>query len=314
MNTQRSTEIRVGVVSVLAFILLIVGIMLGRGCSVGASHVLSFRFPSSGSIDISAPVTVNGVRRGTVSSVQNSDGGVLVTATLQDISDLRTDASAVITMLEITGGKKIEITPGKASQQLDPAMVIAGRSEADISELLTMVGDLGESAGQVLRRVDTLTGTLNAALADGKIINNARQSMENLNSLLGSANELVTSNRAVLQQTINDVHALVVQLRTTVDNNAPVVDSIITQLNKTLAKADKTVTSVDRVVGNADELIGEVHGLVKDIKTSNGFAGKLIYDTQFSNRLDSTLTRLQGFLYKIDEHGINVNLRLGTRP
>lgn len=314
MSTQRSTEIRVGVVSVLAFILLIVGIMFGRGCSVGARHILSFRFPSSGSIDVSAPVTVNGVRRGSVLSVQNSDGAVLVTATLEDISDLRTDASAVITMLEITGGKKIEMNPGKAAQSLDPAKVIPGRSEADISELLSVVGELGESAGQVLRRVDTLTGTLNAALADGKIVENARQSVEKLNTLLGSANELVTRNQATLQQTIDDVHALVVQLRTTVDHNAPLVDSIITQLNATLAKADKTVSSVDRAVANADVLISDVSGLVKDIKTGGGFAGKLIYDVQFSNRLDSTLTRLQGFLYKIDEHGINVNLRLGTRP
>src|ERR1043165_4308116 len=110
MITQRSTEVKVGIVSILAVALLIAGIMLGKGLGVGASHVLTFRFPSSGGIDIGAPVTVNGVRRGTVTSVENANGAVVLKANVSNIDDLHADASAVISMLEITGGKKIEVS------------------------------------------------------------------------------------------------------------------------------------------------------------------------------------------------------------
>lgn len=314
MITQRSTEIKVGVVSVLAVLLFIAGIMLGRGCSVGANHVLTFRFPNSGGIDAGSPITVDGVKRGSVSSVENSKGEVIITATVSKIDDLHADASAVISMLEITGGKKISINPGVSSQQFDPSQVIAGTNAADIGDLMEIVGRLGDSADKVIRRVDTLAGTINAALADGKLVHDARQSIEKLNQLLTSANALVNNNKAALQQTIDDVQALASQLRRTVDKNAPAVDSIVTKLDIALTNANKTIASVDKIAGNADTLITEVNGLVQDIRKGNGFVSKIIYDEQFSARLDSTINKLKGFLDKIDENGVNVNLRLGTRP
>jgi phospholipid/cholesterol/gamma-HCH transport system substrate-binding protein len=314
MITQRSTEIKVGVVSVLAILLFIAGIMLGRGCSVGVNHILTFRFPNSGGVEVGSPVTVDGVKRGSVTSVENSNGEVLVTATVSKVDDLHEDASAVITMLEITGGKKISIDPGVASQQLDPSRVITGRNAADIGDLLEVVDKIGDSADKVIRRADTLVGTINAALADGKIVSDARQSIEKLNELLTSANTLVSNNKAALQETINDVHDLVAQLRRTVDKNAPAVDSIVTKLDVALTNANKTIASVDKIAGNANTLIDEVNGLVQDIKKGNGFVSKVIYDEKFSNRLDSTVNKLKGFLDKIDENGVNVNLRLGTRP
>lgn len=314
MITQRSTEIKVGVVSVLAIVLFIAGIMLGRGCSVGVNHVLTFRFPNSGGIDAGSPITVDGVKRGSVSSVENSNGEVIITATVSKIDDLHADASAVISMLEITGGKKISINPGVSSKQFDPSQVIAGTNAADIGDLMEIVGRLGDSADKVIRRVDTLAGTINAALADGKLVHDARQSIEKLNQLLTSANALVNNNKAALEQTIDDVQALASQLRRTVDKNAPAVDSIVTKLDVALTNANKTITSVDKIAGNADTLITEVNALVQDIRKGNGFVSKVIYDEQFSARLDSTINKLKGFLDKIDENGVNVNLRLGTRP
>ncbi len=314
MITQRSTEVRVGIVSVLAIALLIAGIMLGKGLGVGVNYVLSFHFPSSGGIDIGAPVTVNGVRRGAVTSIENSDGGVLLTATVSGIDDLYANAGAVISMLEITGGKKIEITPGSGAQKLDPAQVIPGRTAPDIGELLVVVDKLGASADKVLLRVDTLLGTVNGALADGQIVSNVRESADKLNKLLSSADKLISDNRVALNQTVSDVQVIASQLRRMVDKHSPTVDTLLTKLDIALTDARTALGSIERVAGNADRLIDDVDGLVRDIKTNGGLANKLLYDEKFSMRLDSTVQRLEQFLYKVDEHGVNVNLRIGTRP
>lgn len=314
MITQRSTEVKVGIVSILAVILLIAGIMVGKGLGVGSSYVLTMSFPSSSGIDIGAPVTVNGVRRGAVTSVENKDGAVLLKATVSHVDDLYANASAVISMLEITGGKKVEITPGSGGQKLDLNKVIAGRTAADIGELLALVDKLGAGADKVLLRVDTLVGTINAALADGRVVSDVRQSVEKLNLLLTSANSLVADNRAALNQTVADVQAITSQLRRVVDKHSPTVDTLLTKLDAALTDARSTLSSIDRVAGNADQLVSEVDGLVRDIKTNGSLAHKLLYDQQFSTRLDSTVQRLEQFLYKIDEHGVNVNLRIGTRP
>lgn len=314
MITQRSTEVKVGIVSILAIGLLIAGIMLGKGLGVGVSYTLAFRFPSSGGIDIGAPVAVNGVRRGTVTSIENSEGGVVLKATVSGIDDLRSDAHAVISMLEITGGKKVDIYPGTTAQKLDPAQIIPGRTAADIGELLAVVDKLGASADHVLLRVDTLVGTINGALADGRIVSDVRESMEKLNRLLGSADKLIADNRVALNKTVDDVQAIASQLRHMVDKHSPTVDTLLAKLDVALTDASTTLGSIDKVASNADGLIDEVDGLVRDIKTNGSLANKLLYDEKFSTRLDSTVQRLEQFLYRIDEHGVNVNLRIGTRP
>ena len=118
MKDTRSIEIKVGLVSILAVILFIIGITLGRGLYVSVNPVtVKIRFPNSGNIQISAPVFVNGVKRGAVASVRNDNGSVLVTADLDNVREFRRDVSARISILEITGGKKIEIFPGKSPEK-----------------------------------------------------------------------------------------------------------------------------------------------------------------------------------------------------
>ena len=90
MKDTRSIEIKVGLVSILAVILFIIGITLGRGLYVSVNPVtVKIRFPNSGNIQISAPVFVNGVKRGAVASVRNDNGSVLVTADLDNVREFR---------------------------------------------------------------------------------------------------------------------------------------------------------------------------------------------------------------------------------
>ena len=113
MKSNKNLELKVGLLSIAAIILLVVGITLVKGISVSISqNVIRLRFEQSAGIQESAPVTINGVKRGSVTKVENDNGSVLISANLSDISDIKEDAFAKITMLEITGGKKIEIFPG----------------------------------------------------------------------------------------------------------------------------------------------------------------------------------------------------------
>ena len=140
--TDRKKEIRVGIVALLSLIVLIAGITIGKGLIVGVSqNTLSFTFPSSGGIEIGAPIFINGVKRGSVISTENINGGVAIAGSIDDVSDLHPDAQAKISMLEITGGKKIDISPGIASGNLDISKPIAGTISADATELISLVGD-----------------------------------------------------------------------------------------------------------------------------------------------------------------------------
>ena len=108
MQYDKSKEIKVGIVTFVAILLFIVGMTLGRGYRISVDPTeLNIRFPNSGGISPSAPVLINGVERGSVNSINPDNGSVLIKISLDDISDLNSDASARISMLEITVGKKI---------------------------------------------------------------------------------------------------------------------------------------------------------------------------------------------------------------
>nr|MCU0329979.1 MlaD family protein [Candidatus Kapabacteria bacterium] len=136
MEASRRIEVRVGLVSIVAIVLLVVGILLGKGVSLsGTRQIVSVQLEHSGGLENGSPVVVNGVKRGLVTEVRNEQGGVVAIAEIDGISDLREDVSARVSILEITGGKKLEITPGtRGSYRV--GTVIPGTVAADIVSLV----------------------------------------------------------------------------------------------------------------------------------------------------------------------------------
>lgn len=315
MTSKRSTEIKVGVVTLISLVILILGISLGRGWAVsGLQNRVNFRFPASGGVEVSSPVMVNGVKRGSVISVTNDNGSVLVGATMNDVSDLHSDASARITMLEITGGKKIDVFPGKATTAFNSKGEINGVLAADATELIAMVGELGGDAKLLIRRLDTITAAATSLLGDGKVVAQLRETVQNTNQLVASLNSFVEQNKPELQATLNNLKTLSEDLRKAVQVNEPKVRELLTKIDATTVSVQNLLAKGDKTLANADGLVSDVRSAVNDLKTGSGFATKLLYDKDFAIKLDSAIIKLDNFIDKAYEHGINVNLRLGTRP
>ncbi len=315
MAPKRSTEIKVGIVTLLSLIILIIGISLGRGWSVsGLQNQINFRFPASGGVEVSSPVMVNGVKRGSVISVANDKGSVLVGATMDDLSDFHPDAVARISMLEITGGKKIDVFPGKLTTSFNPESEISGVIATDATELIAMVGELGGDAKILIKRLDTISAAATALLGDGKVVAQMREAVQNTNNLIGSLNSFVEKNKPELQVTLNNLKTLSEDLRKAVQVNEPKVRELLTKLDATTVSVQNLITKGETAIGNADGLVSDVRAAVDNLKTGNGLVTKLLYDKGFANRMDSAIIKLDNFIDKAYEHGVNVNLRLGTRP
>ncbi|MFP4370585.1 MAG: hypothetical protein ACLFR2_13500, partial [Candidatus Kapaibacterium sp.] len=117
-----------------------------------------------------------------------------------------------------------------------------------------------------------------------------------------------------LNATVDDLRFITSELKAAITDNRPALESIITKLDTTLSETRVLVNSAGRAVSSADSLIYDVRAVTNDVRSNEGLVNRLIYDKEFAQRLDSTLNVLNGFLYKINDHGVNVNLRLGTRP
>jgi phospholipid/cholesterol/gamma-HCH transport system substrate-binding protein len=315
MMTDRKKEIRVGIVALLSLIVLIAGITIGKGLIVGVSqNTLSFTFPSSGGIEIGAPIFINGVKRGSVISTENVNGGVAIAGSIDDISDLHPDAQAKISMLEITGGKKIDITPGIVSGNLDISKPIAGTISADATELISLVGDLGADASVTVKRLDSVLAQANSLLSDGIVVKQLRNTIKNADELMITLNALMGDNKENMRNLIKDLGALAKDAKSAVNNNEPKLRSILTKLDSLAGSGQRLMAKTDTALAGVTDLTVETKDMMKDIKTNGSFINKLLYDKTTSKSIDTTLQRVNDLLLKIHEHGLNANIRLGTRP
>lgn len=315
MKNQRNKEITVGIVSFLALALLFLGITLGKGYKVTSEDkLLKIRFPNSGGLQVSEPVVVNGVKRGSVISVKNDNSTVIVTVMLDNYNDIKSDATAKITLLEITGGKKVEINPGQAGSKFSLQNEMSGHTPPDIAELITLVGEVSGDAVNLVRRLDTIATAATDLLADGKVINDIRNAAHNASEMTGNLNNFLDNNYSKLNNAITNLNDLAANLKKAVDKHEPTIAKILDDIDVTLADARDLVASIDSAVGDANRLVNNVNQITEDIKSGDGFVSKLLYDKELNNRLDSTFNNLSILLDKINNHGVNVNVRLGSRP
>jgi len=314
VEVSRSTEIKVGLVSIVGIVLLIGGIMLGKGISFSVTtKIVKIRMENSGGVETGSPVVIDGVRRGAVLDVHTDSGSVLVRAELDGADDLHPDASALVTMLEITGGKKVEISSGKEAGLFDINREMPGKAAADIPQLVTLLGDVSEPAKNLLLRLDSITASINALLADGKVMQDIRSMTDNGAVLIGDMRDIVHNNRNEIQMAIRNTRSLIDEIREAVAKNEPKLSLLLDSLTQTVKKVDGTLSKADGAIIKADTLISRLNAVVSEIKDGKGLVHGLIYDEAFYRRLDSTMVGLDRFIRAVDKGGVNVNVGIGWR-
>lgn len=314
MKNNRSLEIKVGIVAFIGIALFVIGLSIGKGVNVNTGKPeITMHFPSSGGIVPAAPVVVNGVERGKVLKVKNENDKVTITAVLDYVDDFYADASAKITILEITGGKKIQINPG-TSGKFNTSLPILGETPPDIADLVMILGNVSGDAVNLVKRLDTALIAVNVLLTDEKFINDIKVSMNNVNEITTNLDSFIDNNYSELELTIANLQELSNDLKNTVNNNEPKISKIIDDLDATLASADKLIYNANSAINDFDVVAKDLQDISKAIINNDGILNKLIYDQNFSAQLDSTMIKLSELLNIIHEHGVNVNLRIGTRP
>ncbi len=315
MENQKNKEIIVGIVSFLAIALLFIGIILGKGMKVSTNDkLLKIRFPNSGGIQVSEPVVVNGVKRGSVIGVKNDNSSVLVTIELDNYNDIKIDAKAKITLLEITGGKKIEIFPGIEKEKFSLKNEMIGITPPDIAELVSLVGEVSGDAITLVRRLDTIAAAGTELFADGKFVQDLKYSANNASELATNVNLFFNDNKLKLNQTLNNLDILTKNLKNAIDKHEPSVGRILNDVEFALKDARILLTNADSTIVDANKLVSNLNMITNEIKDGNGLVNKLIYDKDLNQKLDSTFIYLSDLIFMIKNYGVNVNVRLGSRP
>jgi phospholipid/cholesterol/gamma-HCH transport system substrate-binding protein len=308
-DLEQKTNFRVGVTVLIALLLLVLGIAWAKGWGLGgAGFTTKAVFVTTGGLEVGDPVTINGVKRGAVSEIELRTNDVLVTLAFDKSVDLRRDARASITMLELMGGKKVDLLTGSSPEKLPPGQPVPGVFAGDISSVVAAVGALSVTMGSISADADTLFTSLNGLLtpearADLKsAVHEARTTLATINAAASRLNALAAANGPKLTNTLTQADRALTAFSDVLGENRAGIKMFIDSTTRAVAEARSSLARATSVAARLDSLL-------LDGSKQNSLLYRLMSDDHFATRLDSAVISLTKLSEQIRLQGVDANVR-----
>jgi phospholipid/cholesterol/gamma-HCH transport system substrate-binding protein len=279
VKDHSKNEVKVGLTVIAGLLILLLGFSVFKNWSMGkAQYEIRMHFPTSSGLQTGDQVSVNGVRAGAVSSVELQNGGVLVTALIEQHFQVYREGVPVIQMLELMGGKKIDIRQQGDGSPADASFVMQGRVDPDIAGALGALGEVQGNIQNISVQADSLLRSINSVMGDRQFISSLKETVANLHALSGELRSYAARNSGNLDRLTSNL--------TTLTSRA---DTLLADLPPRLTR---TMDNTDRLLVKGDATLGDVRSLLTDIRDSRGLLHSVVFDTTLVRRFDVMLTKL----------------------
>lgn len=280
MKDQRKTEIRVGITAALAIVVLIAVFSWAKNFSLyGGEKTVSVRFESTAGLEKGDPVTINGVRKGFVDDIIIDGNSVIVRTVIDSDVELKKDASFAISMLDLMGGKKIEVKPGTSAGRLDWSKMQNGEFYADIPAVMAMLGSVQNDLVNIIKDVRVSLTSINKVLADKDFDQQIKTSLSNLAEVSGKLNAMIDENRS--------------NIKSMTSNGARLADQSADFFEKNKASITRTLEDTETILKNTNELVLRLQKLTDETTSGGNNLGKLLYDKSLADDLKTTLQQVK---------------------
>lgn len=265
------------------------------------------------------PVSVRGYISGRVLEIQPAATFVQVRIAVDDNIDLRQDAYGEIQLKELMGGKQLALIPGQSAIPYDASSPLSGRTSLDFTSAFSRMGQFMDELNPehirlLVSTLDTFTRSLTAM--SGKIDTESLLSLpRQLSATMGRVEQLLASVER------NELIGKSAQTLSRADSLLQSANQAISRFEGIAATAEATTLprldtlmqrSLDMLSGS-EELLGSVSTIFEALEQEETFAGRMLHDPAFANRVDSTLKHLDDVLLQIKEERIYVAIKLGKR-
>jgi phospholipid/cholesterol/gamma-HCH transport system substrate-binding protein len=280
MDQNRKSEVKVGVTVTAAAILLVWVIAWAQNVSFGEDRLrVEVLFPNVAGLEIGDPVAVNGVRKGYVDDVEVRRTGVIVALSMEPDVELRADAEFYINMLDLMGGKRVDVKPGLAEASLDYSETATGVFNADIPAVMAMAGWLGEELPPLMARLNLTLENVNELLDDQETREDLKLAVENLAVASSRMNAMLAENRENARAMIEQGAELTRSANETLAANRDEIETALAQTNETLEATNRLIAKLD--------------GMVEETTARENNAGRLLYDETLVEDLRQSLRSLK---------------------
>ncbi|OXG04820.1 phospholipid/cholesterol/gamma-HCH transport system substrate-binding protein [Flavobacterium araucananum] len=283
-------EIKTAILVIASILLFIWGYSFLKGKDLFANYkTLYAEYNNVEDLSASAPVTINGLTIGKVSKITINEvtGKLLVELQLKTDFPISKTSKASLYSPSLIGGKQIKILPNLADK--DPAE--DGQTLESVVEL-GLTESLGGKFEPIQQKLDLMLLNINTLVSG---LNNVldKQGQENLKKSL-----------AELSQTMEQFHRASGSLNTILDTNKGQINGVVTNFNKMSSNFNKISDSLNKAdlgktVRNLNKTLAKVDGIMSNLNSGKGTAGKLLNDDALYNNLAKTSKELELLLQDV---------------
>lgn len=279
MKDQRKSEIRVGVTVVFGLIILLWILGWAKNFTLHSTdRDVKISFNNVAGLEIGDNVTVNGVRKGFVKGMKVESSSVLVTVTLDGDVDLREDALFTLNMLDLMGGKRIEIFPGTSEVKLNTDNIHQGEFLSDIPTVMAAFGPVQDDLTSLLKDIRITLTSMNSYLTDEQMERDIKISLRNLAVVSEKLNQMINENRE--------------SVKTLTQNMVELTDESKEFIRNNKEELSESISKIKEVLHNTDDLLSKLNKLAEDTVEKENTLGKLLYDEKIADDLKSSLEQI----------------------
>jgi phospholipid/cholesterol/gamma-HCH transport system substrate-binding protein len=302
MNRTRSNYLKVGITVFLSVIILLYGIAFLKDFKIDLqTNDLVVYFTDVNGLKEGDPVSVNGVPKGKVSTIELAGDSVKVSFNLSKDVVIKKDYNITVAMIELMSGKQVSVKPGKSKELADITRPLSGAKANDVVTLIETMNNVGDKVQNIVGKMDTAidnvskaVNSINDIVGDPVLRSDIRTTTGNFSSASQNLNLLVLENRENLRS-----------LTSRLNDIANSVDNTVTE---TRPELKETIGDIRQLTSRLDSVAFNLNQFVIDTRDTNSTVGKLVSDDKLYENLNKTVLSMNKLINEIKKKGIRLRL------
>ena len=277
-------EIKTAILVIASILLFIWGYSFLKGKDLFTDYKTFYvEYDNVEDLAQSAPVTLNGLGIGKVNkiTINETTGKLLVELQLKTDFPISKTSKAALYSPSLIGGKQIKIIPNMADKDL----AVDGQT-LDAAIELGLTESLGGKIEPIQQKLDLMLANINMLVSG-------------LNNVLDKkGQEDLKKSLSELSQTMEQFHRASGSLNSILDTNKGQINGVVTNFNKMSSNFNKISDSLNKAdlgktVRNLNQTLAKVDGIMNNLNSGKGTAGKLLNDDALYNNLSKTSKELE---------------------
>ncbi len=288
---SRNTEIAVGVTVIIALAVVVWSVTALRQVRLAErTRHWNVAFSDVGGLAEDDPVTINGVKKGSVKGIHLAPHGrVIVDFLLSRDVALSVGDRVFVRNVGLMGEKFIAIAPGNGGRPLDAKRdTIEGVYESGIPEVVSQMG-------AALSSLERLSDQFDRVLALAEERGTVRTTLANVEAASADLRHTLADSRGDLVALAGNLRATSEIARHSAETNEPKVARALDDVSRTSVRFDSLITRLDSLSAGLTEV-------TRKVNSGQGTAARLVNERALYDETSLALRELTSLVRDLRAH------------